>query len=60
MTHDHIKLASTVALTARLGELDNGAPATDPREWFYVERELDARYFANHPDARVRQGTGAE
>jgi hypothetical protein len=72
MTRDRIGIASTAKLEARLDEIEGFCsvdiePAntlslieTFPGEAHAIDRELDARYYANHDDARVRQGMGEE
>lgn len=40
-------------------EADHAELVAIDRELGVIERELDARWYANHPDARVRQGMGA-
>jgi hypothetical protein len=67
MYADRIAFASTARLDARIQELEdmgdldamaNGE--TFPGEYSRIEKELEARYYADHSDARVRQGMGAE
>ena len=64
MTRRQIETATTARLHARLDELEDlidlhGDDAdVSAAEICELERELDARFYAEHDDARVRQAMG--
>ncbi len=58
MTRDQMTFAPSARLEARLEEIENGAEETFDREAYRIDCELDARWYARHDDARVRQAMG--